>query len=289
MTRKASIDHSSREKQGMRDEGASQKPIAEAVPAKEEGDGSRGELLRLLRLSTPRTAHDYRKMAQLSAYVTDGEFASGYKWDQLDSAEIDALLAEYQSLRQESMNTINNRTQILLLGLAAVAALAGGSLTTNDLRSNLDLINLVFSGAIPLVCVFVFLVWLSEAVRCHRAGVHLAAVTEARINAKLGKLAMTWEASLWTGFFPRDEMFGPSMLALALIGLIAVISPLAGQMLAGVNIGVQGRPIYEIWGPWTVLGMTGIYGLRLMPRLKNIPTVLSPMHREEGKQSGIAG
>lgn len=89
------------------------------------------------------------------------------------------------------MNTINNRTQILVLGLAAMAALAGASLTSERLMANRLAIIGVFSAAIPLVCVFVFLVWMGEAIRSHRVGYYLASAVEARINAKLGRLVVT--------------------------------------------------------------------------------------------------
>ena len=75
---------------------------------------------------------------------------------------------------------------------------------------------------------FIFLVWLSEAVRAHRVGYYIASAVEVRINAKLGKLVITWEAALWTGFIPRDELFGPSMMSLRIIGLFAVLSPWLG-------------------------------------------------------------
>jgi hypothetical protein len=38
--------------------------------------------------------------------------------------------------------------------------------------------------------VFILFVWLTEAVRSHRVGYFLAADAEARLNAKLGCLAM---------------------------------------------------------------------------------------------------
>ena len=50
------------------------------------------------------------------------------QWDNKDSAELGALIAQYESLRKESLNSINNRVQILLLGLAAIGAIVGGTL-----------------------------------------------------------------------------------------------------------------------------------------------------------------
>ena len=142
------------------------------------------------------------------------------------------------------MNTINNRTQILVLGFAAIAALAGG-LTSERFTSNRLLVAAVFSGAIPLVCVFVFWVWLSEAVRSHRVGYYLASGVEARINAKLGRLVVAWEAGLWTRILPRDEVWGPSMMALALVGVLAAAAPWFGVFVTNTPIGLRGQPLYE--------------------------------------------
>ncbi len=241
------------------------------------GKGVRNELLNLLSLSTARTRDDYQRLAFLSASLTLEELAAAKEWKDNDTAEVNALLAEYGTLRQETMNTINNRTQILMLGLAAIAALAGGTLTSDRLTSSKLLVAAVFSGAIPLVCVFVLLVWMSEAIRCHRVSYYLASAVEARINAKLGRLTVTWEAALWT-VLPRDELWGPSMMALALVGVFAAAAPWLGVLVTGTPIALQGRPLYEVFVPYAFYGLTVLYSLRYMPRLKNIPIVRSEMH-----------
>ena len=132
----------------------------------------------LLSLSRTRTQADYLELARLSSLL-DGDVDDR-------TSELQAALVEYESLRQESMNTINNRTQILMFGLAGMAALAGTALTIDNLGANKLLVYFIFSGAIPIAAAFVLIVWVSEAVRDHRVGNHLAAETEARINALLG-------------------------------------------------------------------------------------------------------
>jgi hypothetical protein len=232
----------------------------------------------LLSLSRVRTREDYITLAQLSAKLGASEKAMNKQWGDEDTAELQALLAEYTSLRQESMNTINNRTQILVLGLAAIAAIAGASISSSSLTSNSILRIGVFSGAIPLVCVFVFFVWMSEAVRSHRVGQFLASAVEAAINAKLGRLVMSWEAGLWTGLLPRDEWWGPSMMALAVVGILAATAPWVGVLLAGTSVGLHGRPLYEVWCPYAFYSLIVLYTLKHMSRLKNISTVASAMH-----------
>ncbi len=169
----------------------------------------------------------------------------------------------------------NRGRYILMLGVAGIAALAGGSLTVGDLANKKELVYAVFSGAIPVVCAFVLLVWVSEAVRCHRVGYHLAAETEARINALLGRLSMTWEASLWTGFYSRDEKLGPSMMALALIGILAGAAPLCGLWLSDTPLDPLWVPLLILGLPYGLLLLVVAYVARQMPRLVNIPEVRS--------------
>jgi hypothetical protein len=240
--------------------------------------GHRQRLRALLSLSHRRSRNDYRDLARLSAELAAHDVETDRKWEDHDRAELDALLAEYESVRQESMSTINNRTQIMILGLAAVAALVAGSLTLDDLSTNRTLVIAIFSGAIPLACVIVFLLWLSEATRSHRAGYFLASSVEARINAKLGRLAVTWEAALWTGFIPRDELFGPSMIALMVLGIFAVCAPPFGLFLVDTPIALHGRPLYELWLPYLLLAVIGAYTLRHMKQLRNVPLLVSAMH-----------
>ena len=192
------------------------------------GPPSRETLLRLLTLGRARTRDDYLILGRLSEALRNRPGFEGANWSESDTAELNALLTEYGSLRQESLNTINNRVQILVLGLAAIGAVAGVAATSEHILGNRTMIWAIFSAAIPFVCIFVFLVWLSEAIRNHRVGYHLAAEVEARINAKLERLVVTWEASLWTGLHKRDEMWGPSMAALGLVFLVGAAAPWCG-------------------------------------------------------------
>jgi hypothetical protein len=259
---------------------------AGAGPSRSESD--REALLRLLALGTARTRHDYLTLACLSDALTRRPSADRPEWTESDTAELNALLTEYTSLRQESMNTINNRVQILVLGLAAIGALAGVSVTSDRLPASPVLLAAVFSGAIPVVCVFVFMVWLSEAIRCHRIGYHIASAVEARINAKLERLVVTWEAALWTGILKRDEMWGPSMVALALVGLVGAAAPWCGVFLTGTSIGFHGRLLWEVWFPYAFFLLAGLYGWWHLPQLKNIPVITSSMHAG-GPQPAQAG
>ena len=137
-----------------------------------------------------------------------------------DKYELTMRISEYESLRQESMNSINNRVQIMVFGMAAIGALVGGSLTIDDPAKSPYLIYSIFSIAIPLICIYIFFVWASEAMRSHRVGYFIASEVEPGINKILGRSVMTWEISLWKGRLPRDEMYGPSMMAMTILAYL---------------------------------------------------------------------
>jgi len=189
---------------------------------------------------------------------------------------MDALLKQDESLRQESMHSTNNRMQTMVFGIAAIGALVGGSMTISDPAESKPVIYAIFSGAIPCVCVYLLLVWVSEAVRAHRVGYFLAADAEARINLKLRRLVLTWEASLWIGRLRRDELFGPSMMAVAMIGLLAVLAPLFGLIFTRTPFRPIGLPLLVLGVPYAVLLAAALYVFIFqMSRLRNHPVIRS--------------
>jgi hypothetical protein len=249
--------------------------------------GDRARLRDLLRPSAVREQADYVDLAQLSERVAAYEAQSATEWTDRQRAELDTLLAEYNSLRQESLNTINNRVQVLLLGLAAVGALAGGAMTSEGIAQRPELVTVVFSAAIPLLSSFVFLSWLSEAVRSHRAGYFLASWLEPRINALFGRLVLSFEASLWTRLLPRDELGGPSMMALVALGAVAAGAPVLGLYVSHVPFSYWGgRAIPSVWIPWAGLSAVAIYTLTQLQRLKNKSRLVAAVLEKEPDARG---
>jgi len=236
------------------------------------------EFKNLLSLEKCRTKDDYIKLAE---YSEKGSIKFKKKWEEKDNSELDILIREYSSLRQESINSVNNRIQAMVLGFAAIAALISATFAVSDLRNNSSIVTIIFSIGIPLSCIFTFLIWLSEAIRSHRVGYYLASVTEARINKKLGKLVLSWESGLWTGLLNRDELFGPSMIALAVLGIIACGSPIFGLLINGISLSLKGEPlIMELWIPYGFLILTAIYAISNMPHLRNNPKIQSKFNEK---------
>ncbi|MEI5101398.1 hypothetical protein RB200_26255 [Streptomyces sp. PmtG] len=109
------------------------------------------------------------------------------------SPVVATLLAEYNSLRQESLQAITNRIQIMNFAFTSLAVVVAAVLTSDLSRGVLIPACLVF---VPAAAKASLLIWLGEYHRSQRAGQGVAAV-ERRINALLGGNAvLSWESRL---------------------------------------------------------------------------------------------
>jgi hypothetical protein len=142
-------------------------------------------------------------------------------------------MKEYETLRQESLDSINNRSQIVSFGLGTIGILAGGVLASERASQSIPLLILVFSVGIPTVSVLVLYSWLGEVERMMRAGRFMVDL-EARINAEIspGDPALTWERWLRTA---NTQMRYPYIVVLALFLGIAVGAPFLGLSMAAVS------------------------------------------------------
>ncbi|MEV3858304.1 hypothetical protein AB0J38_28810 [Streptomyces sp. NPDC050095] len=106
---------------------------------------------------------------------------------------VQALLTEYNSLRQESLQSISNRIQIMNFAFTSLAVVMAAILSTSVTPALVVPICLVF---IPVSAKASLLIWLGEYHRSQRAGRGVAAI-EARINQHLGEPdLLTWESGL---------------------------------------------------------------------------------------------
>lgn len=105
-----------------------------------------------------------------------------------------ALLAEYSSLRQESLAAIQNRITIFSFTFGGLA-IAGAALT----QTSQILVRLAATlVAVPLLAKGGVLVWMGEYMRSRRAGAHICMI-EAAINRHYSRYVLTWESSLKSG------------------------------------------------------------------------------------------
>jgi hypothetical protein len=234
------------------------------------------ELQEFLSLSKSRRREDYYRMAQLSANVSKAKIEN--EWNEKDTAELNALIAQYESLRQESLDAINNRTNIMLLGITAISALIAGSLTISNPQTNKNIIYAIFSGAIPLIIIFILLLWAGEAMRSHRVGYFLVADMEASINQKLERFVLSWEATLWAKVSDRDAIGGPSMMAILVLVLLAIGSPLFGMGMIDFKNIEQNLKVFLVIVPYSFLGLTAIYLYMKKDQLLNNPVIESKLN-----------
>jgi len=108
---------------------------------------------------------------------------------------IEIMLKEYETLRQESMNAMNNGNRILSFGLAAISAIFTSSIFAYTTGKYSLIPSLAFILVIPAISIFILFMWLGEYERMQRAGKFLVKL-ELKINKEASKELLTWETHL---------------------------------------------------------------------------------------------
>ena len=106
-----------------------------------------------------------------------------------DEKKIEILLAEYNSLRSESLEAIKNKYQILTFGFAGLSVFVGSALTA---RIGIAASLLILFIIVPSLSKAITIVWLGEHRRMVRAGGGVAAL-EMEINRIAGENLLGWE------------------------------------------------------------------------------------------------
>jgi hypothetical protein len=138
-------------------------------------------------------------------------------------AVTEARFKEYDTLREEVLQSITHRTQIISFGFGAIATFATGTLLVKLPEHEPSLALVVFSAVIPIMSVVFLLLWFSELSRMFRASNHLVGL-EQRINEDLKAEALTWES----GLVVNDRRHRWYFLVIFLFGAIAAFAPLVG-------------------------------------------------------------
>jgi len=136
-------------------------------------------------------------------------------------------LVEYNTLREESLRTLNNRIQIVSFGLATLGLLFAGILSSKT--QNDHLIGVVFGVVIPIISTLVYYFWFGEFERMVRVGKKLQRVETAINSTFKGKPILTWETEL-----EEIRMKYPYISAASIFLGIALLSPLVGFIYRGV-------------------------------------------------------
>jgi biotin transporter BioY len=108
------------------------------------------------------------------------------------SLQLEAALAEYDSLRQESMASISNRITVVNFTFGALAVMIAGLLAQSDPTLLSGAVAVLF---VPQLAKTGLLIWLGEYDRSQRAGRWIRDL-ESRINSLVDNRSMLWESTL---------------------------------------------------------------------------------------------
>lgn len=140
----------------------------------------------------------------------------------MDPVEI--MLEEYKTLRQESLNAMNNRNTILSFGLATIGAVFAGSIVAYTDSAYPLISSLALILVIPAISSFILLMWLGEYERMQRAGKFLVEL-EGKINKEASKKLLTWETQLR---YKKSHMKYPYYATVVLLIVISSVSLVLG-------------------------------------------------------------
>jgi hypothetical protein len=156
--------------------------------------------------------------------------------------KLDVLLAEYNSLRTESLSGIDNRYKIITFTFGALSVLLAGILARkvpDMLAGTLSLF------VVPQIAKASLLMWLGEYNRSMRAGNAITKI-ESKINKMLGTKLLQWE----TGLTSKDNHMGYPYIATIVFvlggGYVATI--LGIYLIAFADMSMLNlAPILIIW------------------------------------------
>ncbi len=118
--------------------------------------------------------------------------------------EVTVHLEEYRALRNEVLQSIRSRLEILSFGLATLGVLIGLSL--QDKVIDTDFAGFVLAVFVPAAGCIIVIEWLSEVQRAKRASNHLWGI-ERRVNHALQEPALSWEESLRSSQYQHMRIF----------------------------------------------------------------------------------
>ncbi|WP_061289326.1 hypothetical protein [Herbidospora cretacea] len=135
-----------------------------------------------------------------------------------------AMLVEYNWLRQESLNAISNRVTIANFMFGAMALILAALIGQPTPTTGTALVSLI---CVPQIAKVGLMIWLGEYNRSQRAGKWLAEL-EVRINAAVGRPnVLSWESTLLSNSLHMSYPYSSVLLLLL------------GAGWAGIFVGVM--------------------------------------------------
>lgn len=117
---------------------------------------------------------------------------------------VEVLLAEYETLREESLQSLRQQQLVLQVGLAALGVVVGLGSRVRPFT----LAGVVLGIFGPLIAVLVAYIWGGELERMARAGAHLVRVESRMSEMYAGAQPLQWETLLARGDPLTPRIYG---------------------------------------------------------------------------------
>jgi len=109
--------------------------------------------------------------------------------------KVDLLIEEYKTLRNEVLTAMNNRNNVLSIGISINSLIfTTCSVISTSYKNNLHITYLLLE-ILPVINIFILYIWLGEYERMQRAGKFIC-LLEKKINEIFDEQIMTWETHL---------------------------------------------------------------------------------------------
>lgn len=163
--------------------------------------------------------------------------------------KIELMTKEYETLRQESLDSMNNRSQVISFGLATIGLIFAAVFSLDAASQSKQLILLIFSAGIPIISIMILYIWLGEVERMMRAGEYLCGL-EARINSmfETDDPPLRWEWWLRTS---GKQMRYPYIMVIGLFFGLAFFAPVVGFFAKGFQLQADWWALIAPWGSIT--------------------------------------
>ena len=156
------------------------------------------------------------------------------------SLQLQSALAEYDSLRQESMASISNRITVVNFTFGALAVMIAGLLAQSNPTLLSGIVAILF---VPQLAKTGLLIWLGEYDRSQRAGRWIRDL-ELRINALVDNKSMSWESTLMSKGTHMSYPYASTVLLLLGAGWASLV---VGFSIMYSNLAVN-DPQWLNWG-----------------------------------------
>jgi hypothetical protein len=170
------------------------------------------------------------------------------KVDDASELALQAMLAEYATLRAESVQSISNRMAVMNFTFGALSVVLAGLLAASISELMAGFIALFF---VPQMAKAGLLIWMGEYNRSQRAG-RWTAVLEERINQRVGSQVVGWEGSLASAGAHMSYPYAATVLFILGIGY-------AGSLLGLYFFTSQDSRPFRWLSPFLIVALTVAY------------------------------